>query len=243
MKRILFTIVASLFSIASFAKAVDMGGGLTLEMPGNITALENDACIYAGYDSLSVIIINKLDKGDFDTEKVKENLARILFKNLKYYVEVDSESDGFFELGKDYKIAYLRNDQGRKVAVYTSYVCDFSYCILIDYEDDAAIKTLRSIADSERYNSSWWNMVQTFYCRDKGVLCLAFFILVFVCIFIESKVFGLLFGTCLGILISIPLWGAWGAWLFYVSLGAIFGVVFSKMKMQDAMQSMIDGIG
>ena len=190
---------------------------------------------------MCLIAVSKLEKQDYDKDKVKDNLDRVLF-NLKDYREVDSKTEGLLEKGKDYKLKFYQGSKGLKIATYTSYVYEYPYCIMLQYADEAALHTLTAVIDSEHYDSSWWHTVWTFISRNVGLLCVVYILMLIVCITIHKEWFGFLFGLGISIWLCSPLWGMWSVWLPIVALGSFMGVAASSSSFEEAARSAIDGI-
>lgn len=226
---------------ASAQKEIYLGDGLSLVIPSSITEVNHQAYLYAGADSMCLIAVSKLEKQDYDKDKVKDNLDRVLF-NLKDYREVDSKTEGLLEKGKDYKLKFYQGSKGLKIATYTSYVYEYPYCIMLQYADEAALHTLTAVIDSEHYDSSWWHTVWTFISRNVGLLCVVYILMLIVCITIHKEWFGFLFGLGISIWLCSPLWGMWSVWLPIVALGSFMGVAASSSSFEEAARSAIDGI-
>jgi len=242
MKKLLFFIIMLGFQTELMAQqTIELGDGLTLTIPEGISQLNDTPFLYAGADSSCFLAIKTLQKQDYDRDKVKDKLDRLVF-NLKDFDQTDSKTDGLLESGKDYRQNFYVSRSGVKITTFTTYVYEYPYCILLQYKSDADLEKLQAVVSSEHYDSSWGHMIWTFCSRSLGLIFLTYFVVTIICAIVQKWWFGLLFGLAVSAWVCAPVWGVWSVWLPLVALGVIFSLAGSTMSIEEVGNAIINGM-
>lgn len=248
MKRIVSLLIFALTVNSMWAYKIQMKDGHEITIPDSFVDVGNTFgkdMVFCGIDSLNndLLMVKTIDISDFDKDKTMDRADEIVF-NLRNHVMTDSESDGLFDIGRDYKIKTYRNiDNGKTLHTYTAYAYNYPYTMLYQPASDtdglAAIKEIASTIDDS--GDTWWHRMYMLFSRSLGIIVLAYMISA-VLVAATKNYLILVLSILVGAWLFSPAWGDWSVYLPSLGVYALFLIISLNAGIDSVLSGIADGI-
>ena len=226
-------------SVTTKANSISLySGDVQFNVPDDykeIAIPQNNNIGYYAESGDKAIALFAYRNSNFDISKVLEGLDSCLCDLTKYEL-VDSETDFFLNLTTDYTTKRYISENGQRFASHTRYVKEGAYCFGFWYTSEEEFEEFENLIESIHFSEEdGWGQVGLVLKYNLWfviLLVLLFFVSAFFAgvsgkkefDFANSVAISIFITTIIGIIILIPMWSFWIAYL--AILAFFFAVCF-----------------
>lgn len=229
MKRCIFLLFVGLFAITIHASSRIHTGGIVIPLPNEYRQVKSESFDVTAYDTVTNnwFISSKLSIKKYDRSKLFKSMDTLMY-NIREYELADSDTEWFFQWGKDYeKRFYLPKKEGeKKVVTYTFADIDYCYSLYFQYETDEELSAISDAIDKININMGFWeSYLYLFACSPVyWIFYLLFILSIGAAIYSDgiSGLIGLMVAACAILVLTL-----WGEWLWVVQTCALIVVLIA----------------